>query len=80
MTKVNKAQTMELVGVGMDPVSHSFSHWALHTQMVPVLISQPGSPSKSSGSRGKDRQTRNKIVNEKSNCSIGKEQGTTTKS
>ena len=68
MAKMNEAQTMELVGILMDPVSSSFSHWALPTQMVPVLISQPGSPSTSSGSRGEDGETRNKNVNEKSNC------------
>ena len=70
MAKMNEAQAMELVSVGMDPVSHSFSHWALPTQMVPVLISQPGSPSMTSASRGEYGETRNKNVNEKSNCML----------
>ena len=71
---------MELLGIWIDAVSCSFSHWALHTEMVPVLISRPGFPSMSSGPRGEDGQTRNKSDIEKSNCFIGKEQGTTSKS
>lgn len=57
MAKINWALAIELVSGGMDPFTFSFSQCALITQMVPVFISQPGSPSRSSGCRGEDGQT-----------------------
>lgn len=78
MTKVNWAWTIELVRGGLDPLTCSWSNWALTTQVVPVLIRQPVPPLWNSGSRGADGQIGSEKVNEKSIFSVRKEQGTTT--
>lgn len=57
MTQINWAWTIELLGGGRDPLSCSFSHRALSTQVVPELIRNPVSPSTISGSTGADGQT-----------------------